>query len=158
MIRLISLYQTSSFYPMPTTLISTVSENGQTNLGAYSLCFPYYVAGKDYYAMVLECRNSSNTAQNILRTKRATINFVTDERKYFKEAVRLGFPGETTAEKMKNCILPLPKATWTTTVPNILKKATKCSSAVGRTSWKMPLTTKRDAWKGMNRHTAILTV
>ncbi|MCM1194459.1 MAG: hypothetical protein NC332_00815, partial [Firmicutes bacterium] len=77
------------------------------NLGAYSLCFPYYIAGKDYYAMILECRNSSNTAQNILRTKRATLNFITDERKYFKEAVRLGFPGDTTEEKMKDCIFTL---------------------------------------------------
>lgn len=102
-----NFYQTSSFFPMPTTLISTLSESGQTNLGAYSLCFPYYVAGKDYYAMILECRNSSNTAQNILRTKRAAINFITDERKYFKEAVRLGFPGDTTEEKMKNCIFTL---------------------------------------------------
>lgn len=59
--------------------------------------------------MVLECRNSSYTAQNILRTKRATINFVTDDRKYFKEAVRLGFPGETTAEKMNDCIFTMSK-------------------------------------------------
>jgi hypothetical protein len=64
-----NFYQTSAFFPMPTILVSTVSESGQTNLGSYSLCFPYYIAGKDYYAMLLECRNSSNTAQNILRTK-----------------------------------------------------------------------------------------
>lgn len=102
-----NFYQTSSFFPMPTILISTVSESGQTNLGAYSLCFPYYIAGKDYYAMILECRNSSNTAQNILRTKKCALNFITDSRKYFKEAVRLGFPGETTEEKMKNCIFNL---------------------------------------------------
>ena len=102
-----NFYQTSAFYPMPTILIGTVSENGQTNLGAYSLCFPYYIAGKDYYAMILECRNSSNTAQNILRTKKCTLNFITDERKYFKEAVRLGFPGDTTEEKMKNCLFTL---------------------------------------------------
>lgn len=102
-----NFYQTSAFFPMPTVLISTVSENGQTNLGAYSLCFPYYVAGKDYYSMILECRNSSNTAQNILRTKKATINFIPDSRKFFKEAVRLGFPGETTEEKMKNCLFNL---------------------------------------------------
>ena len=102
-----NFYQTSAFYPMPTILISTVSENGQTNLGAYSLCFPYYIAGKDYYAMLLECRNSSNTAQNLLRTKKCTLNFIPDDRKYFKEAVRLGFPGDTTAEKMKNCLFTL---------------------------------------------------
>lgn len=102
-----NFYQTSSFFPMPTILVSTVSVNGQTNLGAYSLCFPYYIAGKDYYAMILECRNSSNTAQNILRTKKATLNFIPDKKKYFKEAVRLGFPGDTTEEKMKDCLFHL---------------------------------------------------
>lgn len=102
-----NFYQTSAFYPMPTILIGTVSEKGQTNLGAYSLCFPYYIAGKDYYAMILECRNSSNTAQNILRTKKCSLNFIPDDKKYFKEAVRLGFPGDTTEEKMKDCIFTL---------------------------------------------------
>jgi hypothetical protein len=53
---------------MPTILIATLNEDGTTNLGAYSLCFPYYIAGKSYYAMILECRNSSHTAQNLLRT------------------------------------------------------------------------------------------
>ena len=102
-----NFYQTSSYFPMPTILISTVSESGQTNLGSYSLCFPYYIAGKDYYAMILECRNSSNTAQNILRSKKCSLNFITDERKYFKEAVRLGFPGDKTEDKMKNCLFTL---------------------------------------------------
>ena len=102
-----NFYQTSAFFPMPTMLIGTVSPSGQTNLGAYSLCFPYYIAGKDYYAMILECRNSSNTCQNILRTKKCNINFIPDNRKYFKEAVRLGFPGDTTEEKMKDCLFTL---------------------------------------------------
>jgi len=102
-----NFYQTSSFFPMPTTLIGTLSESGETNLGAYSLCFPYYVAGKDYYAMILVCRNSSNTCKNILRTGKCSINFITDEKKYFKEAVRLGYPGETTEEKMKDTIFNL---------------------------------------------------
>lgn len=102
-----NFYQTSSFFPMPTTLISTLDTNEKTNLGAYSLCFPYYIAGKDYYAMVLCCRNSSNTCKNILRTKKCAINFITADKKYFKEAVRLGYPGETTEEKMKDCIFTL---------------------------------------------------
>lgn len=88
-----NFYQTSAFFPMPVVLASTVSESGQTNLGSYSLCFPYYIAGKDYYAMILEVRNSSNTAQNILRTGKVTLNFIPDDKKFFKEAVRLGFPG-----------------------------------------------------------------
>ena len=102
-----NFYQTSSFFPMPTIVVGTLSESGKTNLGSYSLCFPYYIAGKEYYAMILECRNSSNTAQNILRGSRVSLNFITDERKFFREAVRLGFPGDTTDEKMKNCLFTL---------------------------------------------------
>lgn len=104
-----NFYQTSAFFPMPTTVIGTVSENGKTNLGSYSLCFPYYIAGKPYYAMILECRNSSNTAQNILRGSKVSINFIPDDRKSFREAVRLGFPGDTTDEKMKDCMFTLEK-------------------------------------------------
>lgn len=98
-----NFYQTSAFFPMPTILVSSLSAAGETSLGSYSLCFPYYVAGKDYYAMVLESRNSSNTAQNILRSGTCVLNFIEDSRANFKEAVRLGFPGETCEEKMKNC-------------------------------------------------------
>ncbi len=102
-----NFYQTSAFYPMPTILVGTRSESGQTNLGSYSLCFPYYIAGKDYYAMILECRNSSNTAQNILRGSKVSLNFIPDDGKFFREAVRLGFPGDTTEEKMKDCLFTL---------------------------------------------------
>lgn len=118
-----NFYQTSAFFPMPTILVSTVSENGQTNLGAYSLCFPYYIAGKNYYAMILECRNSSNTAQNLLRTKKATLNFIPDNRKFFKEAVRLGFPGDTTEEKMKNCIFNLQNSELGSDRPKLISEA-----------------------------------
>ena len=92
---------------MPTVLVSTLHPEGRTNLGAYSLCFPYYIAEKEYFAMVLCARNSSNTAQNILRTKVCGINFIPDKRKYMKEAVRLGFPGEETDAKMGKTIFTL---------------------------------------------------
>ena len=118
-----NFYQTSAFFPMPTILAGTVSESGQTNLGAYSLCFPYYVAGKNYYAMLLECRNNSNTAQNILRNKKVSLNFITDKRKYFKEAVRLGFPGDSTEEKMKKCIFTLRESKIEKSRPKIIGEA-----------------------------------
>ncbi len=41
-----NFYQTSAFFPMPTILISTLNEEGNTTLGAYSLCFPYCIADK----------------------------------------------------------------------------------------------------------------
>ena len=122
-----NFYQTSAFFPMPTVIISTLADNGQTNCGAYSLVQPYYVAGKDYYAMLLECRNSSNTAQNIIKRKKCALNFIYDDRKLFKQAVALGFPGDTTEQKMKDCIYTLedglcaeadPKGTY----PKVIKE------------------------------------
>jgi flavin reductase (DIM6/NTAB) family NADH-FMN oxidoreductase RutF len=104
-----NFYQTSAFFPMPTVLVSTLAEDGSTSLGAYSLLQPYYVAGRDYYAMLLCARNSSNTAQHLLRYGKCALNFITDEKKYFKEAVRLGFPGDMPQEKMQNCIFTLEK-------------------------------------------------
>ena len=102
-----NFYQTSAFYPMPTVLISTLTADGKTSIGPYSLIAPYYVAGKGYYAMLLNCRNSSNTAQHLLREGKCAINFIPDKRRYFKEAVRLGWPGDTPEEKMKNCLFTL---------------------------------------------------
>ena len=102
-----NFYQTSLFFPMPTVLVSTLSDDGQTNCGAYSLVQPYYVAGRDYYAMLLCTRNSSNTAQNLLKRKTCALNFIPDDARYFKEAVRLGWPGDTTAEKMKDFSMTL---------------------------------------------------
>ena len=98
-----NFYQSSSFFPMPLTLIGTLNEDGSgTSYGAYSLVFPYYIAGKDYYAMLLECRNTSNTAKGILRHGKCTINFMPFSKKNFEAHVLMGFPGDTPAEKMKN--------------------------------------------------------
>lgn len=118
-----NFYQNSLFFPMPTVAISTLAEDGSTTIGAYSLVFPYYIAGKDYYAMILECRNSSNTAQNILRTGKCALNFIKDDKKAFKELVRLGFPGKTPAEKMKDCHYELIKGEAEGKRPLILKDA-----------------------------------
>ena len=105
-----NFYQTSLFFPMPTGIISTLCEDGKTNLGPYSLVQPYYVAGKDYYAMLLSCRNSSNTAQNILRNGKCTLNFIDDKPATFKEAVKLSWPGDKPEEKMPKCKFKLEKS------------------------------------------------
>ena len=95
---------------MPVILVSTFSESGMINLGPYSLCFPHFIAGENDHAMMLIARGSSNTAQNIIRTKVCSLNFITDQKKYMKNCVMLGYPGETTEEKMKRSIFTLMKA------------------------------------------------
>lgn len=105
-----NFYQTSLFFPMPTVVISTLCEDGTTTLGPYSLVQPYYVAGKDYYAMLLCCRNSSNTAQNILKNGKCALNFIDDNPKTFKECVKLSWPGDKPEEKMPKCNFKLEKS------------------------------------------------
>ena len=105
-----NFYQTSLFFPMPTVVISTLCEDGSTTLGPYSLVQPYYVAGKDFYAMLLCCRNSSNTAQNILRNGKCAINFVDDKPATFKECVKLSWPGDKPEDKMPQCKFRLEKS------------------------------------------------
>ena len=104
-----NFYQTSLFFPMPTVIISTLCPDGTTTLGPYSLVQPYYVAGKDYYAMLLSCRNSSNTAQNILANGKCALNFIDDKPSTFKEAVKLSGPGDKPEEKMPKCNFRLEK-------------------------------------------------
>ncbi len=104
-----NFYQTSMFFPMPTVVVSTLCEDGSTSLGPYSLVQPYYIAGKDYYAMLLECRNSSNTAQHILQSGKCALNFITDEKKYFQECVKLSWPGDKPEDKMPKCGFTLEK-------------------------------------------------
>ena len=102
-----NFYQASSFFPMPVVLVSTFAESGQINLGPYSLCFPHVVTGSKRHGMMLIVRAGSNTANNIQRTGLCAINFIPDKKKYMKNCVMLGYPGETTEEKMKNSIFTL---------------------------------------------------
>ncbi len=113
-----NFYQTSLFFPMPTVVVSTIADDGSTNLGPYSLVQPYYVAGKDYYAMLLCCRNSSNTAQHILKNGKCALNFIDDSPTSFKEAVKLSWPGDKPEDKMPNCKFPLEKSQITEENPS----------------------------------------
>ena len=60
--------------------------------------------------MLLSCRNSSNTAQNILRNGKCAISFIDDKPSTFKEAVKLSWPGDTPQEKMPKCNFKLEKS------------------------------------------------
>jgi flavin reductase (DIM6/NTAB) family NADH-FMN oxidoreductase RutF len=114
-----NFYQTSSFFPMPVVLTSTLNESGTTNLGPYSLIFPHIIIpGNSGHAMMLIARPDSNTATNILRTKLCSINFIPDKKKYLKNCVLLGYPGETTEEKMQNSIFTLLPSTRTGSPPD----------------------------------------
>lgn len=104
-----NFYQTSSFYPMPVVLCTTLSESGLTNIGSYSLCFPFGIS-KDHYMMLIS-RSTSNTAENIRERKTIALNFIPYDKAYLKNAVELGYPGETTEEKLEESIFTLIPST-----------------------------------------------
>jgi len=143
-----NFYQTSSYFPMPTILVGTIDDQGKTSLGAYSLCFPYYVAGKSYYAMILECRNSSNTAQNILKRGKASLNFLPNSKNYFKETVRLGYPGDSSEEKMAKTNLHLEDGLVTLEDQSIRPQIVSESYQVFECSWVSGLENASDCKAG----------
>ena len=59
--------------------------------------------------MILECRNSSNTAQNLLKRGKCALNFLENSKSNFKQIVKLGFPGQTPKEKMSKVNFELEK-------------------------------------------------
>jgi flavin reductase (DIM6/NTAB) family NADH-FMN oxidoreductase RutF len=103
-----NFYQTSSFYPMPVILVTTIAEDGTTNIGPYSLVFPFGIA--DQHAMMLISRADSNTAKNIRRTKKAMLNFIPFDKKLLKNTVRLGYPGQSAEEKLNDSIFTLARS------------------------------------------------
>ena len=63
------------------------------------------------HSMLLVARIDSNTALNIIRTKVCSLNFIPDKKKYMKNCVLLGYPGETTEKKMEHSIFTLRPST-----------------------------------------------
>jgi len=67
-------YQASSYFVSSFALITTVAEDGSTNIGPYQLSFPFEVIN-DFSWMVIS-RPSSNTTANLRRTKKCALNFI----------------------------------------------------------------------------------
>ena len=78
-------YQASSYYPSPFALITTVNEDGETNIGPYQLTFPFEVIkGRSF---MLCSRQNSNTDRHLKRTKVAALNFVEFDKKNLQKIV-----------------------------------------------------------------------
>ena len=91
-------YQSSSYYASTFALVTTVDENGKTNIGPYQLTFPFEVIGAR--SLMLISRADSNTAVNLKRTKKCVLNYVEYNKKSIKTILDFGYPGQTTAEKL----------------------------------------------------------
>jgi flavin reductase (DIM6/NTAB) family NADH-FMN oxidoreductase RutF len=92
-------YQRCSFLGSSFALITTVSEDGQTNIGPYQLSFPFEVnTGRSW--MVIS-RSNSNTATNVKRTGKCALNFIEYDADQTQTILKFGYPGQTTAQKME---------------------------------------------------------
>jgi len=93
-------YQSSSYFPSPFALITTVSEDGETNIGPYQLTFPFEVIKG--HSFMLCSRQNSNTDHNLKRTKKCSLNYIEFDKRNIKKIVNMGYPGQTTEEKMQD--------------------------------------------------------
>jgi len=93
-------YQSSSYWPSSFALITTVAEDGTTNVAPYQLSFPFEVIGGR--SVLLISRQHSNTDRHLKRTGVCALNYVEFDKRSASKIVGLGFPGQSTAEKMKD--------------------------------------------------------
>lgn len=98
-------YQSSSYYASTFALVTTVDENGETNIGPYQLTFPFEVIEKR--SLYLISRAGSNTATNLKRAKKCALNYIETDPKRINAILEFGYPGQTTEEKMKDNIFEM---------------------------------------------------
>jgi flavin reductase (DIM6/NTAB) family NADH-FMN oxidoreductase RutF len=91
-------YQRCSFLGSTFALITSVSEDGQTNIGPYQLSFPFEVNTRRSWMVI--SRNTSNTATNVHRTLKCALNFIEYDKDQIETVLKFGYPGQTVAEKM----------------------------------------------------------
>lgn len=119
-------YQRCSYLGSTFALITTVSEDGLTNIGPYQLSFPFEVnTGRSW--MVIS-RQASNTAKNVKRTLKCALNFIEYDKEQIETVAKFGYPGQTTAQKMAYNTFtlidsPTPGRESSTTYPHIIAEA-----------------------------------
>lgn len=128
-------YQASSYYVSSFALITTVAEDGSTNIGPYQLTFPFEVV-KDRSWMVIS-RPSSNTAGNLRRTKKCALNFIEFNKKKIKIVNNFGYPGQETQDKMKyNCFTLIDSPTLGREPNDVNPKILKDAYQVYECTWQ----------------------
>ncbi len=95
-----NFYQSTSFFPMPFALITTVNENGITSIGPHSLSFPFDLIEEP--SMMVVSRAGSNTSTNLRNGSKAALHFVEFKKSWLKPIVKLGYPGIEPEEKMRD--------------------------------------------------------
>ena len=119
-----NFYQSCAFLPLSFALVTTLGEDGRTNIGPHALCFPFNIT--DPYAMLLISRASSATAANIHRTGRCALNYIEFDERHLAAVARLGYPGQSVDEKRQGAIFNLdesPSSHPSAVRPRIVREA-----------------------------------
>ncbi|MGI9290116.1 MAG: hypothetical protein ACR2QG_02435 [Gammaproteobacteria bacterium] len=92
-------YQRCAYLGSTFAIITTVDEDGLTNIGPYQLSFPFEVnTGRSW--MVIS-RATSNTARNVKRTLKCALNFIEYDEQQIETVLKMGYPGQTAAQKLE---------------------------------------------------------
>jgi len=103
-----NFYQSCAFVPMSFALVTTLQEDGETNIGPHALCFPFNIT--EPYAMLLISRGTSATAANIRRTGRCALNYIEFDAERLRAVARLGYPGQSADDKRRASVFTLDES------------------------------------------------
>ena len=91
-------YQRCAYLGSTFAIITTVDEEGNTNIGPYQLSFPFEVnTGRSW---IVISRSTSNTARNVKRTLKCALNFIEYDEQQIETVLKFGYPGQTATEKL----------------------------------------------------------
>ena len=121
-----NFYQSCAFVPMSFALVTTVQDDGDTNIGPHALCFPFNIT--EPYAMLLISRPTSATAANIRRTRRCALNYIEFDAGRLAAVARLGYPGQSAEDKRKASVFgldesPIAESRGDPAFPRIVREA-----------------------------------
>jgi len=92
-------YQRCSYLGSTFAIITTVDEDGNTNIGPYQLSFPFEVnTGRSWLVI---SRATSNTARNVKRNLKCALNFIEYDEQNIETVLKFGYPGQTATEKLE---------------------------------------------------------
>lgn len=140
-------YQSSSYFPMPVVLVSTLAPDGQTNLAPYSLLFPRVEPGR--HLLELVCGKGNKTAENLLRTGVAAISFIVDDTRLLEGCRQLARPAPT-ADKMRESLFDLVDSPAGPDRPQLVEQAVQVYEC------RLDRTVEHDVFEG--RHRFVLEV
>lgn len=149
-----NFYQSAAFIPMSFALVTTLDEQGETNIGPHALCYPFSVSAP--YSMLLISRGNSATASHLRRTGKCALNYVEFDHERLQAITALGYPGQNVEIKRRvnpYTLVPSPASASAAepACPLIIAEAVQVFECTWDRSVDLGAATEHERQKGSSR-------